>query len=231
MSVYVYDVDLDISQQRKNALFARDYLVNESGFSDKDAAYSKHKGDLDLPTKIYNKYNYATFPLPGMPKLYDAIRDAFAKSLASENDTSHTEYAIQIWVNFYNKGSNIDWHHHWSREFDSWHGFYCVDTEPNSHTEYAFYSNEKDAIRNMLVESDDERDIEFFLGAADEHIFVKSKDNRIVISRSGNDCHRSSEWEGNRPRVTVAFDIVPIEKMPCCGENIINHYLPITIDR
>lgn len=229
MNIYTYDAGLDLTEQLKNAQFVRDYLVNDSGFSEQDSKYSKHKGDLDLPTKIYHKYNYVTFPLPGMSKLYAAIRDAFIKSLAAEGDNSYTEYAMQIWVNFYNKGSNIDWHYHWDREYDSWHGFYCVDTEPSSYTEYAFYSDEKDPIKGMLVEAEDEDHMSFLLGVADKHVFVESRDNMIVITRSGNDCHRSSEWMAERPRVTVAFDIVPVCKMKEQSTQL-NHYIPIYLE-
>ena len=35
----------------------------------------------------------------------------------------------------YKEGDFIDWHTHWPKEKNTWHGFFCVDCEP-SYTTY-----------------------------------------------------------------------------------------------
>jgi hypothetical protein len=51
---------------------------------------------------------------------------------------------------------------------------------------------------------------------------IPSKEGLLVIGRSNGDLHKSSEWLGDKPRVTLAFDISPIESI----NFKINHYIP-----
>lgn len=156
-------------------------------------------GQLTLSTKLFDRYNYLMYPLPGIHELYNGIKNVFHKV----NDDPYDDYFIQCWLNFYYKGDYIDWHSHWSSESHSWHGFYCVDVEPDSYTDYKF----KDS---------------------DDVMRVRSKDNLLVISRSGSDVHRSSEWKYDNPRITIAFDIVPAEKLFDVGAyRNPNHWIPI----
>jgi hypothetical protein len=113
---------------------------------------------------------------------------------------------MQAWLNVYRTGEFIDWHSHWPAEFESWHGFYCVDVEPNSSTTYRLFGK--------IPEKDD--------------IVVTSQDNLLVISRSDGDYHRSSEWNNpDKPRITVAFDIIPMSKLYERRNYEKNHWIPI----
>jgi hypothetical protein len=189
--IYTEMLDHDLHTQRKTAHYMQNYINNE--FSDG----REFNGQVTLSTKLFDKYNYLMYPLPGIHQLYSSIKNVFHKV----NDGLYEDYFIQCWLNFYYKGDFIDWHGHWPTEAESWHGFYCLDVEPESCTEYKL---------------------------EDKLIKVPSKDNLLVISRSGRDVHKSSEWTEDRPRITIAFDIVPAEKLFDAGAyRNPNHWIPI----
>jgi hypothetical protein len=96
-------------------------------------------------------------------------------------------HMVHCWLNvFDNNGGNIPWHSHWQTEFNAWHGYYCVNAN-NSTTSYKI----KDSI---LID-------------------VENKDGLLVFGKSGEDQHRSSEWFGDKPRITIAFDVIPLDKI------------------
>ena len=95
---------------------------------------------------------------------------------------------MQSWLNYYRKGDFIDWHSHSPPSVGSWHGFFCLDVEPGSFTSYKWPN---DPEREGLI------------------IDVQSQNNLMVMGLSNGDHHRSSEWLfEDRPRITVAFDIL-----------------------
>ncbi|WP_459862313.1 hypothetical protein [Endothiovibrio diazotrophicus] len=153
-------------------------------------------GHATMVTNLYEKYNVLMYPFPQLHELYEAIRSIF-RGVVNPSDP----YYIQCWLNVFQKGEFIGWHRHWPAGMGVWHGFYCVDVEVEpSYTEYLFPFM-KNTIR------------------------IPSKDNLLVFGKSEDDRHRSSQWNSDRPRVTIAFDIVP-------GKHIdprrnLNHWLPI----
>jgi hypothetical protein len=114
----------------------------------------------------------------------------------------NTNYVIKSWVNLFKKGEKIDWHGHWHSKAKVWHGFYCVQVG-ESFTEYK--------IPNY-----------------DEIIKIKSKEGLLVFGKSEGDLHKSSEWnDENKPRITIAFDIIPIESIHNKLQQ--NQYIPFKI--
>lgn len=178
--VYTKPLDLDLSQQQKNAHDIRNYL-NEKYLDYPSTYYGESASSV---SKYYAYYNYLMMPCAGMSKLFNNIRDTFidCNNHAYDGNPPDTEYYIQCWLNYYNTGEFIDWHSHLTPQARSWHGFYCVDVEPNSSTQY----------RHGIDEFE-----------------IKSKNNMLVIGKSCDDMHRSSDWMEEKPRITVAFDIVP----------------------
>jgi hypothetical protein len=182
-----------------------------------------HTAQITLDTNLHTKYNLLLYPLPGIHDLYFAISKVFHACSKFSNVGLNEKYFIQCWLNFYNKGDFIDWHHHTNADFNCWHGFLCVDTEPESYTSYKW---PMDLDRKNLI------------------IDVPSKDGTIVMGRSNGDLHRSSEWTfTDRPRITIAFDIVPARFISgyCVKDNpepkylnamknssmYVNHWIPI----
>jgi hypothetical protein len=151
-------------------------------------------GKSSIPTQLFNSYNLLMYPLPQFHELYSEIKQFFYDELSPNPDT---KYYIQSWLNYYHKGDYIEWHSHWKPELNTWHGFFCVNTEP-SYTSYKI-PNYPDIVD------------------------IECKNNLLVMSPSNGDEHRSSEWAGDNPRITIAFDIVPREHI---GVSI-NHWIPI----
>lgn len=153
-----------------------------------------------ITTSLFAQYNLLLYPLNGFHELYFEIRKLFYDILEYNNmQNNGTKYYIQCWLNYYKKGEFIDWHKHWPPENKTWHGFYCLDTD-DSYTSYKIPNNSK-------------------------IINIKSENNKIIISKSDGDTHKSSEWKKYNPRITIAFDIVPFEYIN--HEDTINHWMPI----
>lgn len=131
-------------------------------------------------TARHNYYNIFTFPVTEINQLYKHIVDNINPIL-----DKNTNYVLKGWLNVYRTGENIDWHDHWPANAKVWHGFYCVGVEEQpSATLYK--------IPNI------------------PEIEVPSKDGLLVVGKSENDLHKSTVWTGKKPRITIAFDIVPI---------------------
>ena len=153
--------------------------------------------------RMFNRYNIFTFPSVDLIKLYTEIKRIITPVLIL-NET----YMIQAWLNVYRENGFIDWHTHWAKEHKTIHGFYCVNVEDTpSYTEYKFPTLNNDITT------------------------VHSRDGLLVFGKSEDDKHRSSQgWSSNNPRITIAFDIVPVSRLQEIHKNdffeqyIPNHY-------
>lgn len=157
-----------------------------------------YNGQSTLSTQLFTSYNLLLYPLPGFHELFNGIRQAFIESYPDRDDS---DYYIQSWLNMYNKGDFIDWHWHWPDEANAYHGFYCVDTYP-SHTSYVY----------------EDHDIQ---------MDIPSKDDRLVMSKSYRERHRTWPWTEDRPRITIAFDIVPRTHIKPFEWS--NHWIPVNV--
>lgn len=196
--LYTRKVNLDLNAMRETANAMYEYIrVN---FVDDGKGYS---GQSTLTTKLFDKYNYLLYPVPGNHELYTVIRETFHAALNHSKWNVEKSYHIQCWLNVYRKGEYINWHSHGTPDMHSWHGFFCLDVEPNSSTTYKFPDQ-------------------------DHGIVVHSQNNLIVLGPSNGDLHKSSEWNEESPRVTIAFDITPSRILFERGHwEIPNHWMPI----
>ena len=127
--IFTQNLNLNLKQQKHNALLIEKY-VNKNFIS----LNNKQNNNNEVwALGNYTQYNYLLYPLKDMSKLYYSIKDMFYSSL---QNSKYDEYSIQCWLNIFNKGSYIDWHSHWPAKWESWHGFYCVEVEPDSFTSY-----------------------------------------------------------------------------------------------
>jgi hypothetical protein len=148
-----------------------------------------------LSTELFSSYNLLMYPLDEFYELYLEIQKTF--QILNKNKENHY---IQCWLNYYQKNEFIEWHNHWKEQNESWHGFFCVDCEP-SITSYK--------LPNVV-----------------EQIDIHNKNNSLVLSKSDGDEHRTYPWEfDDRPRITIAFDIVP--KKYIRYDEWLNHWIPI----
>ncbi len=110
---------------------------------------------------------------------------------------TNENYYIQCWLNYCTYEQFIDWHSHWGAQDNTWHGFVCVDSE--------------ESITSYKLPNGEEFD-------------VPSKNGTLVISKSDGDVHRTYPWpHANRPRITIAFDCVPADRIQWG----VNHWIPI----
>jgi hypothetical protein len=196
--LYSRKLGLDVAKQKRVAYEMYDYIKKTYTSGD-------YNGQDTLDNRTYLKYNYLLYAIPEIHDLYNEIKNTFHASLTHKhgNEPYAGKYFIQCWLNFYHKGKFIDWHKHWEPEYGSWHGFYCVDVEPDSHTSYRLPDGST--------------------------VDVKSENDLLVLGPSDNDEHRSSEWQQDYPRITIAFDIIPAEVMYKSNETFVvpNHWIPI----
>ena len=153
-------------------------------------------------SEMHMLYNIFNFPDSELHKLLQNMGRSFASILKED------QYYLRSWVNLFSKGTSIPWHNHWEPEFKAYHGFYCVRTEGEkpSHTEYK-------------------------IPGESNTIIVPSMNSKVVIGKSENDKHRSSPWENDGYRVTIAFDIIPLKALrpvqDYFSHNPINNYIPL----
>jgi len=163
-----------------------------------------YSGQSTMTTQLYAQYNLMLYPVSSeFHSLYKNIVTMF-KEVCPPEEFNNNQFYMQCWLNFYRKGDFIDWHNHWlpDENGSSWHGFYCVDCEPS-----------KTTYRIPGVAND---------------VDVVSENNLLVMSKSDGDQHRTWPWHENKPRITVAFDIVN-RKTIVAPDKIINdnHWIPI----
>jgi hypothetical protein len=191
--IYAHKMNLDLDKLHSTCKIM--YELIKKNFSENKQDYS---GQSTLTTKLFGSYNLLLYPLPELHELYNGIKDFFHRVNTLEN-AKNEKYYIQCWLNFYQKGEFIDWHGHWEPEKRTWHGYFCVDVEP-SHTTYIMPNTNG------------------------KKVDIHSKNNLLVMSRSDGDVHKSSEWPfEERPRITIAFDIVP--RNVISHEKSLNHWL------
>ena len=146
-------------------------------------------------TAAYKDYNLLSFPIKAFQVLYHSIVPIIKPCIPNE------PHVLQCWLNVFRGSEYIEWHGHWDKSYRAIHGFYCVNVTP-SFTEYQFKH------------------------IPDKIFKVDSREGLLVFGKSNDDRHRSSPWgKDYEPRVTIAFDIVPVSTL---GERKIvpNHYLP-----
>ena len=135
----------------------------------------------NLTSAKNQEYNLFTFPVKELHQLYQEI----VKNISTLLDKD-TSYVLKSWMNVYRKGDKVSWHAHWPPECKVWHGFYCVNVGKNeSATNYK-------------------------IPGIKEIINVPSIDGLLVVGKSDDDRHSSTEWQGDKPRITLAFDIIPM---------------------
>jgi hypothetical protein len=159
----------------------------------------------NLTSAKNQSYNLFTFPVKELHQLYEAMVKNISPLL--DKDTS---YVLKSWMNVYRKGDKVSWHAHWPPECKVWHGFYCVNVGENeSATNYK-------------------------IPGIKEIVNVPSVNGLLVVGKSDDDRHTSTEWQGDKPRITLAFDIIPMwAANPNENTNMYDlslyHYIPFKV--
>jgi len=145
--------------------------------------YQDASGKAPITTRVHDQYNLFMYGLEGFHPLFFEIQKLF-RSL----NHNPGEYYILSWLNLYKFGEYVDWHEHYPSTHNTWHGFYCVDCEPSKTT--------------------------YILPNKSAHLDIVSRNNLLVMSPGSGDWHRTWPWEfKDRDRITIAFDIVPRDRL------------------
>jgi hypothetical protein len=187
---------IDNAELYRCCLETEKYLIDEVIIEEPLRNYGSNEGPLrkgSKTTAAYSQYNLLTMPLRPFQDLYYSMAAVMKPGLPDET------HMLQCWLNVFRRDEHIDWHGHWHKKYRAIHGFYCVNVTP-SFTEYEY-----DHLPGEVYK-------------------VESKEGLLVFGKSNGDHHRSSPWQDyNNPRVTIAFDIVPIATM---DKVYLNHFLP-----
>lgn len=182
---YIYTRMLPLNNQEIKSSCLRMEEFIKTNIHEKEGfnAYSNADGTTSPSTLSLNYgYNLFLYPQPGFHDLFKMIRDSF-QFIKRRKGISYNNFYMKCWLNVFEYGNKIDWHKHYPVEARAWHGFYCVHSG-DSRTTYKFPNNK-------IVE-------------------VPSKDGLLVISQSGDELHKTSDWtDKDNKRITIAFDIVP----------------------
>lgn len=152
-----------------------------------------------VSTIKWREYNVFQFYHPSIYKLYKNISETIKEACEYyEVDFNKQEYMVQGWFNInYNNSGKLDWHDHGGPFAPYFHGYYCVNAEP-SVTYYRVFDKE-----------------------TDNH----NKNNRMIISEMGHP-HAMGSWDWEGPRVTIAYDIVPLKSL-IANKAEPQHWIPL----
>ena len=188
----IFKLNLDLEQLKPACLAAGEMIEHQ--FKINGQGYADASKKSPYTSAVYDQYNLLSFPVSPFYHVYKGIQSVFAQ--LPKKDEPHF---IQCWLNIFHDDNRFDWHSHSPKQFESWHGYFCVDTEP-SVTTYA-------------------------LPGVKDLVAIENKDNQLVISRSEGDKHRTNVWRSHdRKRISIAFDILPARTMTY---RPINHWIPI----
>ena len=152
-----------------------------------------------VSTIKWREYNVFQFYHPSIHKLYKNISETIKEACEYyEVDFDKQQYMIQGWFNInYNNKGKLGWHDHGGPYAPYFHGYYCVKAEP-SVTYYRVFDKE-----------------------VDNH----NKDNRMIVSEMGHP-HAMGSWDWEGPRVTIAYDIVPLKSL-IANKAEPQHWIPL----
>ncbi len=217
--LYSSKLSLDNSKIFKSSMMVGEIVLANYAKDESNEFESRFNQECTMTSVLHRNYNLFLYPLPQLHELYFEIQRVFHSCLARYSGITNKRYYIQCWVNIFQNNEFIDWHTHFHPNVNAWHGFYCVNVEPDSFTSYRWPNHE-------------------------EIIDIKSENGLVVLGVSGGDRHKSSKWNQETPRVTIAFDILPQEslmheraieeigkdkiiKEVFCKPEYINHWVPI----
>lgn len=159
------------------------------------------KSSNSVSTMKWRQYNVFQFHSIGIYNLYKAVKDmAIEACNYYDLDFEKQKYMLQGWFNInHAKKGKLDWHDHGPGGAPYFHGYYCVKAEPSS-TYYNVF---------------------------DKEIENKNKDNRAILSEMGHP-HAMADWDWDGPRITIAYDILPLDVILRFGQDQEQHWIPIS---
>lgn len=158
------------------------------------------KSSNSVSTMKWREYNVFQFHIDGIYNLYKAVSDMTKEACKHYDiDFDAQNFMIQGWFNInYTKKGKLDWHDHGPFGAPNFHGYYCVKAEP-SVTYYKVFDKE---VENHNI------------------------NDRAILSEMGHP-HAQADWDWDGPRITVAYDIIPLKDLQKFGMQQEQHWIPL----
>lgn len=154
-----------------------------------------------ISTVKWSEYNVFQFYNEEVYNVFSAIKDLVVEACDYYGvDFKKEKYYVQGWFNINDrKSGKLNWHDHGGPWAPFYHGYYSIKAEPSS----TFYKLENR--EDMIVEN-------------------QNKDNRLILSEMGHP-HAQGDWDWDGPRITLAYDIVPLRFLAAQAEP--QHWIPL----
>jgi len=198
---FTKDLDNNLDSLSKELLLRYDKIKKAELFGVmplKDQEIWKESNSVS--TMKWREYNVFQFHIEEIYNLYTAVSEMTKDACEWYGlDFKKNKYMIQGWfnINYANEGK-LGWHLHKNQGSPLFHGYYCVSAEP-SKTDYLIFDNQ---------------------------ISINNVNNRALLSESGH-LHQMGDWEWSGPRITVAYDVRPLENLKKEGMQHEQHWLPL----
>ena len=157
-----------------------------------------------LSTVKWREYNVFQLYHSSLHKLYSELSKTVKEACEYYGvDFEKQQYYVQGWFNINEAGNGkLNWHDHGAPGAPNFHGYYCVKAEP-SITYYRLFGDPNREVANHNI------------------------DNRMIVSEMGHP-HAQGDWDWPGSRITVAYDIQPLDSLLKAGINTIEqHWIPL----
>lgn len=158
------------------------------------------KQSNSVSTMKWREYNVFQFHSTGLYDLYKAIREMTHEACEYyELDFHKQRFMVQGWFNITHAGKGkLDWHDHGPSGAPNFHGYYSVNAEPST-THYKVFDKE---VENHNI------------------------NNRAILSEMGHP-HAMADWSWEGPRITVAYDLIPLSDLKRFAQDQEQHWIPL----
>lgn len=158
------------------------------------------KQSNSVSTMKWREYNVFQFHSTGLYDLYKAIREMTHEACEYyELDFNKQRFMVQGWFNITHAGKGkLDWHDHGPSGAPNFHGYYSVNAEPST-THYKVFDKE---VENHNI------------------------NNRAILSEMGHP-HAMADWSWEGPRITVAYDLIPLVDLKRFAQDQEQHWIPL----
>ena len=156
-----------------------------------------------LSTVKWREYNVFQFTSPEIYNVFKEISEATREACEYYGvDYDAQQYMVQGWFNInHSNVGKLDWHDHGGPFAPHFHGYYCIAAEP-SVTHYQICDGSNRVVENI------------------------NKNNRLVISEMGHP-HAMGDWNWDGARITLAYDIEPLQALIDNPGTIEQHWIPL----
>lgn len=156
-------------------------------------------------TVKWREYNVFQFYHPAIHDVFRAVSDMTKEACSYYGvDFNEQRYMVQGWFNINRSDTGkLDWHDHGPAGAPYFHGYYAINAEP-SVTHYKIYNDDRYIKDNV------------------------NENNVAILSEMGHP-HSMGDWTWQGDRITLAYDIVPMNLLYMGDPNvhIQQHWIPL----